>query len=51
VFVTFDFKDLYTNILFEDAKRALIHLTKILGLGGHRTALILEFYQLCNKWN
>ena len=49
--VTFDFKDLYTNILFEDASRTLRSLVKILKLDNRRISFILELYQFCNQWN
>lgn len=50
-FVTFDFKDLYTNILFEDASRTLEHLVKLFKLDRKRTSFILELYKFCNRWN
>ena len=50
-FVTFDFKDLYTNILFEDASRTLKHLVKLLKLDRKRILFILELYKFCNRWN
>ena len=50
-FVTFDFKDLYTNILYEDAKETLKSLEKLLGLDTHLIDLILDLYKFCNEWN
>ena len=50
-FITFDFKDLYTNILFEDASRTLKHLVKLLKLDRKRILFILELYKFCNRWN
>ena len=50
-FITFDFKDLYTNILFEDASRTLEHLVKLLKLDRRRILFIVELYKFCNRWN
>ena len=50
-FVTFDFKDLYTNILFENASRTLKHVVKLLKLDRKRILFILELYKFCNRWN
>ncbi|KAL9952149.1 hypothetical protein ACROYT_G039360, partial [Oculina patagonica] len=50
-FATFDFKDLYTNILFEDAQKTLRDLVGILKLDSHRISFALELYRFCNRWN
>ena len=42
-FVTFDFKDLYTNILYEDASRTLKDLSKLLGIKEIEVELIFRF--------
>ena len=46
-FVTFDFKDLYTNILYTDVARTSI-LSQVLKLNGEEIELHLELYQFCN---
>lgn len=51
IFVIFDFKDLYINILFEDVLRILEYLVKLLKLDRKRILFILEFYKFCNCWN
>ena len=50
-FVSFDFKDLYTNILYEDASKTLRDLGKLLGIKGVEVELILDLYRFCNDWN
>ena len=49
-FATFDFKDLYTNIL-HDALRTLKSLVEILKLDSKRISFIFELYKFCNRWN
>ena len=50
-FVSFDFKDLYTNILFEDAEKTLRELAVILDITRGEIELILDLYNFCNEWN
>ena len=50
-FVTFDFKDLYTNILYEDASRSLHEISMLLGLESGRVEFYLDLYKFCNDWN
>ena len=50
-FVTYDFKDLYTNILYKDASYTLRELARILGIGKAEVDLLLDLYTFCNDWN
>ena len=50
-FVTYDFKDLYTNILYKDASNTLRELAIILGIGKAEVDLLLDLYSFCNDWN
>ena len=50
-FVTYDFKDLYTNILFKDASNTLRELAIILGIGKAEVDFLLDLYSFCNNWN
>ena len=49
-FVTYDFKDLYTNILFKDASNTLRELAIILGIGKAEVDFRLDLYLFCNNW-
>ncbi len=51
MFVTFDFKDLYTNILFEDAQRVIKDCCETFGVGNDELHLILDLYKFCNDCN
>ena len=50
-FVTYDFKYLYTNILFKDASNTLRELAIILGIEKAEVDLPLDLYLSCNNWN
>ena len=50
-FVTFDFKDLYTNILFEDASKCLHEVAMLVGLSRKEIDFYLDLYKFCNEWN
>ena len=50
-FLTFDFKDLYTNILFKDASATLKELALILGIEKAEVDFLLDLYSFCNTWN
>ena len=50
-FLTFDFKDLYTNILFKDASTTLKELALILGIEKAEVDFLLDLYSFCNTWN
>ena len=50
-FINFDFEDLYTNILFDDAERTLRDLAGLLGTKDKNINLILDLYKFCNEWN
>ena len=45
-FVTYDFKDLYTNILFKDASNTLRELAIILGMGKAEVEFLLDIFIL-----
>lgn len=51
MFVTFDFKDLYTNILFDDTQRVIKDCCKTFGVGDDELNLILDLYEFCNDCN
>ncbi len=51
MFVTFDFKDLYTNILFNDAQRVIKDCCETFGVGDDELHLILDLYNFCNDCN
>jgi len=50
-FLTFDFKDIYTNILFKDASATLKELALILGIEKAEVDFLLDLYSFCNTWN
>ena len=50
-FATFDFKDLYTNILFEDASKCLHEVALLIGLNQTEIDFYLDLYKFCNEWN
>ena len=50
-FLTFDFKDLYTNVLFEDASTTLKELALILGIEKAEVDFLLDLHSFCNTWN
>ena len=43
-FVTYDFKDLYTNVLFKDASNTLRELAIILGIARAKVDFLLDIY-------
>ena len=45
-FVTYDFKDLYTNVLFKDASNALRELAIILGIARAKVDFLLDIFIL-----
>ena len=51
VFVCFDFKDLYTNMLIGDASCILRELASSLEIGQLEIDLLLDLYKFCNDWN
>lgn len=51
VLLSFDFKDLYTNILIEDASCTLRELASILDIDQVEIDLLLDLYKFCNDWN
>ena len=50
-FVTDDFKDLYTNILFKDTSNTLKELAIILGIEKVEVDFLLDLYLFCNNCN
>ena len=50
-FLTFDFKDLYTSILYKDASATLKELALILGTEKAEVGFLLDLYSFCNTWN
>ena len=51
MFVSFDFKDLYTNILFKDAERVIMECCRFFEIGDRESNLILDLYKFCNDCN
>lgn len=51
MFVTFDSKDLYTNIFFEDAKQVIEDVAELTLLDKNEALLIIDLYKLCNECN
>ena len=50
-FVTYDFKDLYTNVLFKDASNTLRELAVILGIEKGKVDFLLDLCLFYNNWN
>ena len=50
-FVTYDFKDLYTNILYKDASNTLRELAITPGMGKAEVDSLLDLHSPSNNWN